>query len=132
MGRKRYPPDDPREWLNRARSNLEIAKNETVGAYLEDLAFEAQQAVEKAVKAVFICRGVNFPYIHDIAELLQRLEQSGVKVPKYVRQATELTPFAVEGRYPGLIGPLTLRKYRRKVRIAEIVLRWAEHQIEKP
>jgi HEPN domain-containing protein len=57
MARKRYPPTDPREWLNRARSNLALAKSGTVGALLEDLCFEAQQAAEKAVKAVFVHRG---------------------------------------------------------------------------
>ena len=41
---ERYPPDDPREWLNRARSNLAMAKNRVEGAYLEDPCFEAQQA----------------------------------------------------------------------------------------
>ena len=51
---ERYPPDDPREWLNRARSNLAMAKNRVEGAYLEDLCFEAQQAAEKAIKAVMM------------------------------------------------------------------------------
>ena len=46
---ERYPPDDPREWLNRARSSLAMAKNRIPDAYLEDLCFEAQQAAEKAV-----------------------------------------------------------------------------------
>ena len=49
--RERLPPDDPREWLNRARSNLALAKNRVPDAYLEDLCFEAQQAAEKAIKA---------------------------------------------------------------------------------
>ncbi len=48
---ERFPPDDPREWLNRAKSNLALAKNRVPGAYLEDLCFEAQQAAEKAIKA---------------------------------------------------------------------------------
>ena len=46
---ERFSPDDPREWLNRARSNLALAKNRIPGAYLEDLCFEAQQAAEKAI-----------------------------------------------------------------------------------
>ena len=46
---ERFPPDDPREWMNRARSNLALAKNRVAEAYLEDLCFEAQQAAEKAV-----------------------------------------------------------------------------------
>ena len=39
---ERFSPDDPREWLNRARSNLAIAKSRVAGVYLEDLCFEAQ------------------------------------------------------------------------------------------
>jgi len=132
MARKRYPPTDPREWLNRARSNLALAKSDTVGALPEDHCFDAQQAAEKAIKAVFIHRGVTFPYIHDLKGLLRRLERSGVKIPKYVKQADELSHFAVETRYPGLTAPVTKRERRRAVRIAEGVVRWAERQIGKP
>src|SRR3954471_6718202 len=106
MARKRYPPTDPREWLIRARSNLALARSDTVGALREDLCFEAQQAAEKAIKAVFVHRGARFPYIHDLDELLKRLEGSGLKIPKYVRQADELSVFAVAIRYPGLAGPV--------------------------
>ena len=49
---ERFPADDPREWMNRARSSLAIAKNRVPQAYLEDLCFEAQQAAEKAAEAV--------------------------------------------------------------------------------
>ena len=34
---ERFPPDDPREWLNRARSNLALAKNHIPDAYTEVL-----------------------------------------------------------------------------------------------
>jgi HEPN domain-containing protein len=76
MARKRFPPTDPREWLNRARSNLALAKSEAVGAFLEDLCFEAHQAAEKAIKAVFVHRGESFPFIHDLAKLLGLLVYS--------------------------------------------------------
>ncbi len=59
---ERYPPDDPREWLNRARSNLAMPKNRVEGAYLEDLCFEAQQAAAAMRKAVV---GV---YAHNVAK----------------------------------------------------------------
>ena len=42
---ERYPPEDPREWLNRARSNVLLAQAQGEGIYLEDLCFNAQQAV---------------------------------------------------------------------------------------
>ena len=38
---ERRPPDEPREWLNRARSNLIRARQREVGVYLEDLCFDA-------------------------------------------------------------------------------------------
>ena len=40
------------------------------GAYLEDLCFDAQQAAEKAIKAVMIARDMEFPYVHDLDQLL--------------------------------------------------------------
>ena len=54
MALKRLPPNDPREWLNRANSNLVAARNTDPDVYLEDLCFDAQQAAEKAIKGVFI------------------------------------------------------------------------------
>jgi HEPN domain-containing protein len=132
MGRKRYPPTDPREWLNRAKANLARAGQVSPDCYLEDLCFDAQQAAEKAIKAVFIHRGLQFPYIHNLERLLRFLSQGGVKVPKYVLRADDLTPFAFESRYPGQTPPVTQRRYRRAVRIAESVVHWAEHQIAKP
>ena len=78
MALKRYPPTDPREWLNRARSNLALARSDGVGVLLEDLCFEAQQAAEKAIKAVFVHHGARFPSVHDLDELLNRLEGSSL------------------------------------------------------
>lgn len=76
----RFPPDDPREWLDRARSNLVKAqeKPDLEYVYLEDLRFDAQQAAEKAIKAVLIHSNVQFPYTHDLARLLSLVEQAGV------------------------------------------------------
>jgi HEPN domain-containing protein len=132
MKRKRFPPDDPREWLNRARSNLAHARAVSPEVFLEDLCFDAQQATEKAVKAVFIHRGERFPYVHQLDELLDLLKNNGLKIPKYVREAEELSPYAAVTCYPGAAGAVTERRYRRAVRIAAAVLRWAERHIARP
>jgi HEPN domain-containing protein len=132
MARRRYPPTDPREWLNRAKSNLALAQSNAAGALLEDLCFEAQQAAEKAVKAVFVHRGLRFPRIHDLDKLLSQLRQGGVKIPKYVVQADELSAYAVLTRYPALLGPVSKRQHRRAIRIAKAVVHWAELQIDRP
>ena len=132
MPRKRLPPTDPREWLRRARSNLARARNIIPEACLEDLCFDSQQAAEKAIKAVFVHRGLAFPFTHDLARLLSELRRTGVKLPKYLDQAKRLTRFAVETRYPGLSGPVTKKEHRGTVRIATAVLRWAEREVAKP
>jgi HEPN domain-containing protein len=123
---KRYPPEDPREWLNRARSNLAKAKVRRKGVYLEDLCFDAQQAAEKALKAVLIKQDVKFPYIHDLAERLTLAEETGIKIPKSMKMAGELSKFAVFTRYPFESSPVVEKEYKEAVKIAEVVLRWAE------
>ena len=103
MARKRLPPNDPREWLNRARSNLARAQKPLEGAYLEDFCFDAQQAAEKAIKAVFMACGLTFPFIHDLGRLLALLVQGGIRVPKYVIESDRLTSYAVTTRYPACL-----------------------------
>jgi len=123
---ERYPPEDPREWLNRAYSDLIIAKTEIHGIYLEDLCFHAQQAVEKTIKALLIKRNVEFPYVHDIAELLTLLEQAGQEIPDFVKEAEKLTRFAVFTRYPGISPPIKREEYEQAIMIAERVIHWVE------
>ena len=126
---ERYPPDDPREWLNRARSNLAMAKNRVEGAYLEDLCFEAQQAAEKAIKAVMMKRNIEFPYVHDLGRLLTLLEQAGEGVPPAVASARTLTPYAVDTRYPGTSEPVDEQQYHDAIEIADAVIRWAKNRL---
>jgi HEPN domain-containing protein len=125
---ERFPPDDPREWLNRARSNLIKARQgaNLPGVYLEDLCFDAQQAAEKAIKAIFIHLQVNFPYTHDLAWLLTLVERAGQIIPEQVKLAVILSDYAVEARYPGLAEPVSDEEYREAILLATEVVEWAE------
>ena len=118
-----FPPDDPREWLNRARSNLAQAKACIPDVCFEDRCLNAQQAAEKAVKALLLRHGVDFPYIHNLAKLLRLLEEAGEHIPPDVRQARELTYYAVEARYPGGGEPTGAEECEQAVRVAEAVVR---------
>lgn len=122
MPPERRAPDDPLEWLNRAKSNLQRARTPIPGVYLEDLCFDAQQAAEKAVKAVLARTGVPFPYVHDLAVLVGLLEGAGEAIPADVRESERLTRFAVAARYPALDEPVTEEEHRRAVAIAEAVV----------
>lgn len=128
---ERYPPDDPREWLNRARSNLALAKNRISDAYLEDLCFEAQQASEKAIKATLIVHRIEFPFVHDLTLLLSMLEENGIAVPDTVRRAGRLNRYAVATRYPGVASPVSLQEYADAVETAEAVVEWAVKRAER-
>ena len=132
MKRKRYPADDPREWLARARSSLTQASAVVNGVEYEDLCFNAQQCAEKAIKAVFIQLKTPFPYTHDLMKLLTLLRDEGIRIPKYVLAAQDLTRFAGKDRYPTDLDAITLRQYRSLLRTAAKVLDWAERLIAKP
>ncbi len=131
MGIERFPADDPREWMNRARSNLIRARTRIPETYLEDLCFDAQQAAEKALKAVLIAREFAFPYTHDLAKLIKLLEATGETIPEKVRDADQLTVFAVMTRYPPFDEgeSVTDDDYVAAVAIAEAVVAWAAVRI---
>ena len=123
---ERFPHDDPREWLNRAHSNLVRAKLWKEGVYLEDLCFDAQQAAEKAIKGLLLARGVRHPFIHDLAALISLVEEAGVDVPTNVFDAAILTRYAAVTRYPAHTRAVTDEDHRQAVQLASRVVQWVE------
>ncbi len=120
----------PEDWLRRAKGNLALAKQKKPkDAFWEDLCFDAQQAAEKAIKAVLVFRQLDFRKTHDLRGLLTLLDSSGVPIPEEIWKADNLTNYAVETRYPGLSEPVNDKEYRDAVALAETVLRWADRQI---
>lgn len=113
----------PEDWLRRAKSNLAIARQPKTEEILwEDFCFEAQQAPEKALKAVLLFKGIKFRFVHDIAELLTLLEQNGIPLSEEIRAAADLTDYSVEARYPGPFEPLTESEFKDALNIAESVV----------
>ena len=98
--------------MRRANLNLDRSLNIPPNADYEDYCFDAQQAAEKAIKAVFIHRAVPFPYTHNLGQLLKGLAIAGVRVPKYLLPANRLTRYAAETRYPGTFKPVTKVQYQ--------------------
>lgn len=100
MPPERRDPTDPLEWIRRARSNLARARAGPPAPEVlyEDLAFDAQQAAEKGIKAVLVARRVDFRKTHSLVNLLSLVEGAGVVVPADVREAARLTRYAVRTR----------------------------------
>jgi len=77
-------------WLYRAKSNLIRAKQpKPQDVFWEELCYDAQQAAEKALKALLVFLKIPFRYVHDIAELLTLLEQNGIELPESIKVAAE-------------------------------------------
>ncbi len=121
-------PGFPREWLSHAQSDSRLAHLAAADEMVrrEQACFHAQQAAEKAIKAVLVLRGTEFPLTHDIEELLEIVESSGITPPKEVQEAGLLTPYAVEFRYPGSWIEISETDLREALEAAEQVVAWAE------
>ena len=90
-----------REWLERAGENLATAEVVLASSSLAPriAAWHAQQAVEKAIKAVLVVDQIEFPFTHDLAALHALLQRRLRAVAG--SDLASLSRYAVEARYPG-------------------------------
>ncbi len=86
--------------------------------------FHAQQAVEKALKAVMFLHGVEFRRTHDLEELSGTLADAGVSIPLEEDELRRLTPYAVEFRYDD--EPMSLVSREQSIAYTSRVLGWAD------
>jgi HEPN domain-containing protein len=87
------------DWMDQAQGDLEHAKSDLERGFYDWACFSAQQAAEKAVKAVFQKRGAE-AWGHSVADLLDELAPSH-PVPEGLRDAAlELDKAYIPARYP--------------------------------
>ena len=123
-----WRPDFAAPWLSRARSDLAIARA-VLGVpevALGDVCFHAQQAAEKALKALLVARRAVFPRTHVLEHLMDLLVSAGVAVPPRLGEAIRLTDYAVATRYPGFWEPITAPEAAAALETAEAVVAWVE------
>lgn len=119
------------QWMNHARSELSVAHmsdDERISP--EILAFHAQQAVEKAFKAILVRDQIEFPRTHVIAILINLCRSAGYEIPEAVGDAVVLTRYAVATRYPGQQEPVSREEAREAALLASQVLDWVEQQLD--
>lgn len=102
----------------------------TKGVLYEDACFHAQQCAEKALKALFVARDVDYPRTHAIEVLLDLLKAQGLVIPAGVDEAFALSQFAVQARYPGEWEPVEEPEAVEALEQATLVLTWVENQVE--
>ena len=128
MPRRSDEYDDPGVWLMHAESDLVLAGVRRKGVLPEHLCFHAQQAAEKALKAVLVSRGARVEHTHNFNVLLRDLKAAGVEVPAAIGTVRELGRHAAETRYPGL-GDAPEFDPKREIRKARAALNWARREI---
>lgn len=73
-----------KEWLLRAKSNIARARlgKASDDILYEDICFDAQQSVEKALKSICVMHNIIFNKAHDISYLIDLLDTAGIILPQ--------------------------------------------------
>jgi HEPN domain-containing protein len=88
-----------RDWIEQAESDVRHAKSDAEHGFNEWACFSAQQAAEKALKAVFQKMGAE-AWGHSVADLLQELSKTHTVDKALADGALELDKAYIPSRYP--------------------------------
>ena len=91
--------------------------------------FHAQQAVEKAVKVVWMLEGVDFPKTHDLEYLIVLAEKQSIAMEAEVKSASWLTPWAAEFRYDD--APIETLDRKRAIAVANASVTWCHELLDE-
>jgi len=92
-------PNRAYDWLNQALRDLEQAEDSRAAGRHEWACFAAQQAAEKAVKALHLHLGQE-AWGHVVAKLLRELPEAAAVPKKLIEKGRVLDNFYIPLRYP--------------------------------
>lgn len=111
-----------RGWIQKAEHDLKNAEHtltlDDASCPFDTVCFHAQQSVEKYFKALLTLKNVSFPKTHDLTELFALIPKT-VPLQITMDQLAELSPYAVESRYPGEWEPLSREEADHAVDVAK-------------
>ncbi|MBI4406167.1 MAG: HEPN domain-containing protein [Deltaproteobacteria bacterium] len=114
-----------KEWLQKSAQDLlageHLLKQKPI--LTEPVCFFTQQAIEKALKAFLIWKGIRPKKTHDLRELSSHVLQFDLSFRPLLHQVESLSRFAVTIRYPGEDDPPTIREARGNLKLARKVYR---------
>lgn len=91
------------EWFSKANEDLRAAEvlfNLDAGKFLSTIPYHSQQAVEKSIKGYLAYKKIKFEKTHDIGKLALLVLQEHPELSEILKEADELTDYAVRFRYP--------------------------------
>lgn len=92
-------PDRSGDWLRQAERDLTQARESLRDGLHEWACFAAQQAAEKAAKALVLRLGGN-PWGHSVLRILRELPEEHASGPDLLRAAARLDRHYIPARYP--------------------------------
>lgn len=95
----------------------------------ETVSFHAQQAAEKALKALLVRHQVAFGKSHNLAELLELAESVEPGTREALGSICELTPYAVDARYPTGLPRVDRDEAARHVALADATVAQARSRL---
>ena len=124
--------DEARRWMAYAKSDLDAANTllESKDFFTRQVCFFAQQAGEKALKAILVFLEIPFPQTHDL-DRIRELIPEGWKVKGRFPQLYDLSIWAVESRYPGDAPDVVEHEARETLRLAESVFEAVKAELEE-
>lgn len=116
---KKRKIDLVKSWLEKAKRDLITAKNilNSPEPFSDIICFHAQQAVEKYIKAYLVYQEIEFPKTRTLEDLILLASQKDPSFLEFKDLLSELTPYAVEIRYPEFLEP-ALSDAEEAIRIA--------------
>ncbi len=101
-------------WLAEAEVDRATAAS-LVGKFPAPACFHAQQTAEKALKAIYLASGVDYPYFHAISELLGGLADTYETLNQFRDVASVLDDYYIGTRYfSRSVGAVPRKRYTPK------------------
>jgi HEPN domain-containing protein len=94
-----------RRWLRRAEHDLAIARGHQQRGDFSDACFMAEQAAQKALKALLIAHGHRSVPIHSVAQLTERCAQIHPAFAVHITAGRVLDQYYIPTRYPDALAP---------------------------
>lgn len=125
------------DWMRQAEADLALARHALDGMHHEWACFAAQQAAEKALKAVHGGRGQE-AWGHSVTELLASLREGASGVDEaMLDRGRALDKHYIATRYPNGLPAgapadyYTRAEAERAITDAEVILAWCERELPR-